>query len=320
MMDGTLETIDGRPALRFERRLPHSVERVWRAVTEPAELERWFVATPPWTPLPGETFEAHGQQGRITALEPPRLIAWDWGAERYCFELSASGESSVLVFLHFFDESLGPGAQHAAGWEAYLSRLHALLSGDELSEDEAHRIVPELNERYALAMDADPRFGRESFARYGPLQLTLEKGPALRFVRRYGYPIDRVWRAIIDPAEREHWFPSDAEPEVLESEPPSLLVLSFWGERLRFELAPDGDGCVLTFVHSFSERDGAARAAAGWDRCFTRMDAHLAGPTVGEAESLELWPTVHERYAEAFNVDPEVGRRAFREHPLTAES
>ena len=26
MMDGTLETIDGRPALRFERRLAHPVE------------------------------------------------------------------------------------------------------------------------------------------------------------------------------------------------------------------------------------------------------------------------------------------------------
>jgi hypothetical protein len=37
MMDGTLETIDGRPAVRFEHRLPHSIERVWRAVSEPAE-------------------------------------------------------------------------------------------------------------------------------------------------------------------------------------------------------------------------------------------------------------------------------------------
>ncbi len=35
MMNGTLQTIDGRPALRFERRLDHSIERVWRAVTEP---------------------------------------------------------------------------------------------------------------------------------------------------------------------------------------------------------------------------------------------------------------------------------------------
>ena len=42
-MTATQQTVDGRPALRFERRLKHSVERVWRAVTEPAELARWFV-------------------------------------------------------------------------------------------------------------------------------------------------------------------------------------------------------------------------------------------------------------------------------------
>ena len=37
MMTGTLETIDGRRALRFERYLPHASERVWRAVTDPEE-------------------------------------------------------------------------------------------------------------------------------------------------------------------------------------------------------------------------------------------------------------------------------------------
>ena len=61
MTDGTLETIDGRRALRFERRLPHPPERVWRAVTEPAELARWFVAPVPWKPELGETFDEAGQ-------------------------------------------------------------------------------------------------------------------------------------------------------------------------------------------------------------------------------------------------------------------
>ena len=317
MMDGTLETIDGRQALRFERRLAYPAERVWRAVTEPAELERWFVATAPWTPVEGETFEAEGQQGRITALEAPRLIAWDWGEEHYSFEVSPQGDGCVLVFLHFFDPGLGPGAQHASGWESYLSRLDAMLDGRELSEAEAHRIVPELNERYAIAMDADPRPARDSFARYGPLALTLEDGPKLRFERPYGYPLERVWRAISDPGERESWFPSDASAEVLESDPPTTFVLSFWGDTLRFELRPDGDGCILVFTHEFDDRDIAARTAAGWDRCFTRMDALLAGASLGEADSLELWPIVHDRYAESFGVDPELGRQAFREHPLT---
>ena len=35
MTGGILETIDGRPALRFDRTLAHSVERVWRAITDP---------------------------------------------------------------------------------------------------------------------------------------------------------------------------------------------------------------------------------------------------------------------------------------------
>jgi uncharacterized protein YndB with AHSA1/START domain len=76
-MNGTLETVDGRPALRFERRLAHPVERVWRAIVDPAELERWFVAPVDWTPALGEEFGSPAAPGRerITELDPPRLIA-----------------------------------------------------------------------------------------------------------------------------------------------------------------------------------------------------------------------------------------------------
>jgi uncharacterized protein YndB with AHSA1/START domain len=150
-MTATQETIDGRPALRFERRLNHSVERVWRAVTTPAELARWFVAEAPWTPEAGETFEAGGESGRITALEPPRLIAWTWGVERYSFELRPDSEGCVLVFIHVFNPDLGPGWQHAAGWETYLNRLDAHLAGGFLSEEDAHAGVDELIERYREA-------------------------------------------------------------------------------------------------------------------------------------------------------------------------
>jgi len=77
-MTATQQTVDGRPTLRIERRLRHSVERVWRAVTAPEELARWFVAEVPWAPEAGEEFEAGGERGRITALEPPHVLAWTW--------------------------------------------------------------------------------------------------------------------------------------------------------------------------------------------------------------------------------------------------
>jgi uncharacterized protein YndB with AHSA1/START domain len=155
MMDGRQELVDGRPALRFERRLDHSVERVWRAVTEPAELARWFVSEVSWTPALDETFEGGGQTGRITALDPPRVLTWTWGVERFGFELTPDGDGCVLVFTHVFDPELGPSWQHAAGWETYFKRLDAHLAGGFLSEERAHEGVEELTARYREAFEAE---------------------------------------------------------------------------------------------------------------------------------------------------------------------
>ena len=41
-MEGTYVTLDGKPAVRFERSLDHPVEVVWEAVTDPAKLAQWF--------------------------------------------------------------------------------------------------------------------------------------------------------------------------------------------------------------------------------------------------------------------------------------
>jgi len=285
----SLVTIDGRPALRFERAYEHAIDRVWRAVTEPAELARWFVVPVPWIPELGETFSAAGQSGAITELEAPRVLAWTWGEERYRFDLRGDDERSLLVFIHVFDPRLGPPAMYATGWEVYLDRLHAHLDGGFLSEEDAHH----------------------------PRRLTLEDGPALRLERVYPYAIERVWRALSDPEEQRHWFPTGEPMEVTESNPPHLLAGTWFGDPLRFELTGDDEGCVLVFTHAFADHDTAARTAAGWDRCFARVDSLLHGEPLSEAASLEGWPQVHEGYAERFGVDPELGRRAFAEHPLT---
>lgn len=116
-LTGELITVDGRDVLRFRRRLPHSPERVWRAVSEPGELAQWFVATVPWTPAAGESFDVMGEPLRITAADPPRTLAWEWGEERYRFDLEADGDgATLLTFTHVFVTTYGPGVQHAAGW------------------------------------------------------------------------------------------------------------------------------------------------------------------------------------------------------------
>jgi uncharacterized protein YndB with AHSA1/START domain len=163
MTDGTLVTIDGRPALRFERTLAHAVERVWRAITEPAELERWFPAAADWTPATGETFEAYGAAGEVTEVAAPNRLAWTFGGEAFSFELSPAESGCRLVFIHVFDDR-ARAAQTAAGWDAYLSRLEPHLAGGHLSEEEAHEPWDEVHERYAERFGVDPAPGRRFMA------------------------------------------------------------------------------------------------------------------------------------------------------------
>jgi hypothetical protein len=93
---------------------------------------------------------------------------------------------------------------------------------------------------------------------------SIDDRPTLHFERRYEHSVERVWKAITEPEELRHWFPPGAELEITESEPPRLLAGSWFGDQLRFELRPDGDGCVPLFSHAFAEREKAARDAAGW--------------------------------------------------------
>jgi uncharacterized protein YndB with AHSA1/START domain len=314
-VNANLQTIDGRPALRFERYLAHPVERVWRAVSEPAELGRWMPAAADWTPKLGEVFELGGQTGQITELDPPHVIAWTFGADLFRFALRAEGEGCALVFTHVLGDAQ-LAAQTAAGWECYFDRFDAQLAGECLSEERAHEPVGERHERYAARFGLDPAPGRTFIASLGFRGPSLGAGPVLRLERRYDQPVERVWRALTDPLELRGWFPG--EFRISHSDPPQLLIGAWQGDgTLRLELRPEGGGCVLVFTHTFTDRDQAALTGAGWDRCFARLDALLAGQAMSEAASLAAWPQVHERLAATWRIDPGIGRAVYAEHVPT---
>jgi uncharacterized protein YndB with AHSA1/START domain len=155
----TLSALNGRASLRFERELPYPVERVWQAVSEPAELERWFPAAAAWTPAVGETFEAAGAVGEVTEVDAPNRLAWTYNDEDYSFDLAGHDGGCVLAFTHVIKDG-ALAAQTATGWHTYLSRLEPHLAGGFLSEDEAHEGWAELHERYAERFGVDPTPGR----------------------------------------------------------------------------------------------------------------------------------------------------------------
>jgi uncharacterized protein YndB with AHSA1/START domain len=144
-MYGSYATIEDTPTLTFQRRLSHPAERVWRAITEPGELEHWF----PSKVLVGElrpgaemTFQFEDMPldapssmgGRVTDFDPPRLFAFYWGEDHLRFELEPAGQAqgctlSLTVALGARDKA----ARDAAGWHVCLDRLETGLGEDGVS-------------------------------------------------------------------------------------------------------------------------------------------------------------------------------------------
>ena len=93
MIHGTLEMLDDRVCLRFELKVDHTVESVWRAVSEPDELRQWFPGAVGWTPEAGETFEARGALLEVTEVDAPNHLAWTYAAN--CKALSSRARETV---------------------------------------------------------------------------------------------------------------------------------------------------------------------------------------------------------------------------------
>ncbi|MFV2178897.1 SRPBCC family protein [Actinomadura sp. LOL_016] len=126
--------------------------------------------------------------------------------------------------------------------------------------------------------------------------LTLDDGrPAVRFVREYDRPVERVWQLVTDPDELAHWFPSSVDIElraggvirfsgdpnlpessgrVLAVDAPRHLAFTWNEDELRFDLETVGaERTRFVFTHVLSATDTAARTAAGWEVCLGFLDA-----------------------------------------------
>jgi uncharacterized protein YndB with AHSA1/START domain len=151
---------------------------------------------------------------------------------------------------------------------------------------------------------------------------TLERAgdvSILRYERRLAHPQERVWRALTEDADLAAWFPttvegervagaglrfsfrqSEAEPfdgEMLDFVPPSLMELRWADDILRFELEPDGAGCILRLRVTFPEHGKAARDAAGWHVCLERLGALCDGSELSwSSQPSERWRVVHRGY------------------------
>ncbi len=133
---------DGRWAVRFERRLTHRPEKVWRALTESQHLAHWMptdivgerragasIELPFWPAAVAKYgIEDPVLTGEIRVWDPPRVFEWTWDTDLLRWELEPDRDGTVLTFTTWFgdaDDEVATGA--SAGYHVCLDELRELL-------------------------------------------------------------------------------------------------------------------------------------------------------------------------------------------------
>ena len=138
--------------------------------------------------------------------------------------------------------------------------------------------------------------------------------PVLRFERFLPRPVEDVWRAVTDPAELRAWFPTRIEIDrwepgvtfthhfddpafpdlpgtVLECDAPHRLVFTWGEDTIGFALFPAPGGTTFVLTEELGP-SRAARNAAGWETCLSRL--------VGDVDGVDAWTTRFEHYNRAY--------------------
>ena len=265
-------TIDGRPTVRVERRFPHPIDKVWRAVTTPEHLAQWFPSPVDIDLRPGGPmrFGAFGtsatETGTVEAVEPPHRLEFTWGADRLTFELSAEGDDTTFALTHSFDNRSG-ASSFATGWELCLAGLHAVLAGEPL---------PAAERGIARHEELVHEFGLDQ-----PEVTESNAGWTVRIERQLTCPAEVAWDLWFGKDRdtgKQRTAPAVGEPLTPYMAPDVVIgpvtevelhrVLAFDiaptggpGEHLRLELA-DGTGHGVKITLTVTGTDPAERDAA----------------------------------------------------------
>ena len=134
--------------LRFERLLPGPIERVWSYLVEAEKRAKWLAGGEFELRVGGKIelifendklseesrdFGTKRFEGRITQLEPMRLLAhsWDWDGKdsEVVYQLEARGKDVLLTIQHRLPADGGINRGVAGGWAAHVGILADLLEG-----------------------------------------------------------------------------------------------------------------------------------------------------------------------------------------------
>jgi uncharacterized protein YndB with AHSA1/START domain len=145
---GLLRVDDESASVTFQRILPHPIEEVWAAITDPKQLEGWSMTKVSRHATSGrlEMRLANGvlATGRVLEWDPPRIYEYEWNVEPgpvlphgensiVRWELSPHPDGTRLVLTHR-KLSRRTAEVFARGLKTFLDRLSAQMDGTPLPD------------------------------------------------------------------------------------------------------------------------------------------------------------------------------------------
>lgn len=150
--------------------LDSDIEDVWKALTDPAELARWFPDRADFDTRPGSIgwleWEKHGRYPlRVEAAQPPHRLSWRWShrpglpfdekdATLVEWTLSEREDGGTLLELRESGFSSEKRYQeNQGGWTAELGELADLLQGPRIAFSSNREVaihVPDLDRAEAF--------------------------------------------------------------------------------------------------------------------------------------------------------------------------
>ncbi|MEZ4406628.1 MAG: SRPBCC family protein [Polyangiales bacterium] len=161
----SVERDGDRWTLVLVRELRHAPEKVWAALTEPAQLSQWApfdadrnLSTTGTVRLSTVGApDAQPTESTVTRAEAPRLLEFGWGGNTMRWELEATATGTRLKLWHAIPR--GYIAWGAAGWHICFDVLDALLSdatlGRIVGPDAMHFDWQRLNTEYAAQLGVE---------------------------------------------------------------------------------------------------------------------------------------------------------------------
>lgn len=198
--------------VKFERVLPHPIEKVWEALTNTDRLKIWFTDIEmDFRPGGKITFRFRDEAktatyGEILKIEPPHVFVFTWEGELATWELYREAETKCRLVLTYSKLDEQYVAKAPAGFHTLLDRLSEMLNGNNTSYPfGAEEHDPEHKKMQAL-------YGMNVYKAY-PAVSQLKPVSVEKLLNA---PVKKVWQAITQKEQMKAWYfdLDDFKPEV----------------------------------------------------------------------------------------------------------